>query len=80
VACEQPYVVAKSLCNLWWEYLVAAVSRKGDGSARKQLQGFHPVAAELIIPSQRREESERYICIETSPYMAVQNYSSIYVL
>ena len=53
----------------------------GAGSTRKRLpQGFHPVAAELIISSQRRKKSERYICIETSLIWQVQNYSSIYVL
>ena len=53
----------------------------GAGCPRKRLpQGFHPVAAELIISSRGREKSEQYICIETSLIWQVQNYSSIYVL
>lgn len=59
----------------------AAPPSRGAGSLGKRLpQGFHPVAAELIISSQRRKKSEHCICMETSLMWQVQNYSSIYVL
>lgn len=82
MACEQPRGVAKTLSNPWgrgwWQLFL---HHEGAGSTRKwRPQGFHPVAAELIIPYQCREKSEHCICIETSPTWRVQNYSSIYIL